>query len=414
MRAAFCVLVLAFLPAVAFKMRETTLSMLPSGSQTPAPANMQEKLVEFRNYLADKWHRRHTCHLFGEGIYNDLRAGERANALVTNPCLTPHVIGNRIATYFEFYICAQVLGLNYVAVKLVEAGVGNETQAFFQALPDIKLNSLKTSWSYPALQQIKAKCPCSAFCHDKKDALIFEHIHIPSMLFRNAIDAYWADRIQRAGTLLYQVMAVNASGVSVYINDMNNELTNKAALELKLPAIPDVAIQYRVSNVLFVSQYGFISYWAITDRIPANVSTIYILSDSPMRNEIGLDNPEMYKKKMMFWLPILEGLLAFVKNRFPSATVLLLRGQDIMDDMARLALADVTICSASTYCFWPAIASRTQSYFPKTSLINHGLTRNISANFNWMLEDYILGLDVNITEGPAALVRKLSKRASRA
>jgi hypothetical protein len=81
-----------------------------------------------------------------------------------------------------------------------------------------------------------------------------------------------------------------------------------------------------------------------------------------------------------------------------------------MDDLARLALAKVTICSPSTYCFWPAIASRTTAYFPMTPLINGGETRNISHGFHWMHEMYVRGSDVDIEAGPAALVKKLSAR----
>ena len=68
---------------------------------------------------------------------------------------------------------------------------------------------------------------------------------------------------------------------------------------------------------------------------------------------------------------ILSKLFEFLVRMFPKATVLLKFGGDPLLDMARLALANVTICSASTFCLWPAIANNHKAYFPVTDLIGH-------------------------------------------
>ena len=41
---------------------------------------------------------------------------------------------------------------------------------------------------------------------------------------------------------------------------------------------------------------------------------------------------------------ILNGLFNYLKNEFPSSTVVVLRGASMYDDMTRLALANTTIC----------------------------------------------------------------------
>ena len=56
--------------------------------------------------------------------------------------------------------------------------------------------------------------------------------------------------------------------------------------------------------------------------------------------------------------------------------------------------ADVLICSASTFCLWPGIASSQTVYFPSTGYIDSlsptQLCRhNISENFKWIIDPKI-------------------------
>ena len=70
-------------------------------------------------------------------------------------------------------------------------------------------------------------------------------------------------------------------------------------------------------------------------------------------------------------------------------------GGDVYDDMAKLTYANITICSASTFCLWPAIANPNQAYFPITKLILDGFTPNLS--FTWMNNNSMInGLDAAV------------------
>jgi hypothetical protein len=368
------------------------------------------KLLQMHDSLTRNWKwKEDKCHLIGDQMYHNLDVGVPANALVTTPCMTPHVIGNRIAMYFEFFLCARNLGLNFISVHKTD-GTVSESHPFFQALPDVATNALRAG-PYPSTEEVRRACPCDAFCHDKKHALIFDNMNVPIDMFRRAIDAYWTDRTRNYGWFLHQTMVDGSDGASIHMNNLTTTVSKQDVAAMNLPAIPDVVIQYRIANVLFAYDYGFISYWAVADRIPSDARTIYIVSDSPLRHEEGNDSQDVNRKKKAFWQPVLEGLLAYLRSHFSKATILLLRGQESMDDLARLSLAKVTICSPSTYCFWPAIASRTQAFFPKTPLINAGETRNISDNFHWMHENYIRGTAVNIDAGADALVKMLSTRS---
>jgi hypothetical protein len=53
-------------------------------------------------------------------------------------------------------------------------------------------------------------------------------------------------------------------------------------------------------------------------------------------------------------------------EQFPDAVVVILRGFDLFEDLARLTYAKTTICSVSTFCLWPAISNDNTVYFPLT------------------------------------------------
>ena len=75
-------------------------------------------------------------------------------------------------------------------------------------------------------------------------------------------------------------------------------------------------------------------------------------------------------------------------ERFPDATIVVKRGGDVFLDVARLSLAKVVICSASTFCVWPALANQNVAHFPLTSLIagadNMKLAPDFGSRFKWI------------------------------
>ena len=132
--------------------------------------------------------------------------------------------------------------------------------------------------------------------------------------------------------------------------------------------------------------YGILPFYAITSRIPETARTIYVLSDHPSR---ASHSPYSGRCQL-----ILQNLFEFIKEKFPSSTIVVKRGGDLFLDYARLAFSKVTICSASTYCFWPAIANEGQSYFPVSSLIAGAdslqLAPDFGPKFHWIDEPKII------------------------
>jgi hypothetical protein len=127
--------------------------------------------------------------------------------------------------------------------------------------------------------------------------------------------------------------------------------------------IPDVAVQYRCGdNIGFgKTRYGLLPFAAIVDRIPKDSQTIYVVADSPTR--------QAYHPYTSRCGVILEALFKRIKAAFPNALVVIKRGGDLFLDVARLTHSKVLICSASTFCLWPAIANQHAAHYPLTPLV---------------------------------------------
>jgi hypothetical protein len=172
--------------------------------------------------------------------------------------------------------------------------------------------------------------------------------------------------------------------------DLNNldalRSTNAAAIASvkHLPLIPNVTIQYRCGdNIGFgKTHYGLLPYRAFYGRIskhladqgfdnklnsiasdgnrPAQAHFIYVIADSPSRA-----SAHAYTSRCGV---ILQSLYTRLQEQFPRSVVMIKRGGDVFLDVARLAFAQVVICSASTFCLWPAISNPNIAYFPLTPL----------------------------------------------
>ena len=74
------------------------------------------------------------------------------------------------------------------------------------------------------------------------------------------------------------------------------------------------------------------------------------------------------------------------------------RGGDLFLDYARLALSNVTVCSASTYCLWPALAHEGTVHYPLTSLVGNAdnmqlagaMQGRLPANFKWIADPLLI------------------------
>ena len=93
--------------------------------------------------------------------------------------------------------------------------------------------------------------------------------------------------------------------------------------------------------------------------------------------------------------------------------MVVLRGGRALDDATRLAMAEITICSASTFCLWPAMASKTASYFPVSKLIySNKATLQYTPAFHWLTDHTEMIFPLTLAEAestPDKLIRMLKR-----
>jgi hypothetical protein len=297
--------------------------------------------------------------------------------LLGSPCFGSDSLGNSLSDYFEGRLCARELGMTYVAAPKMHPANHNDfaNHTFFRSLPTMvdPENGNVVRGIRGELEAAVRKTCCLQWCHQWIDSLIHKNMLIAGSIFRKAIDAYWYERQLTGVTELSVANFPNKSGskfgwrgkIIDIVPDMN----------LALPIIPDVAIHYRCGDNT-VKNYGFLPFSAMKSVINSTDRSIYIMSEHSGRNADD-------KRKRRCRL-ILEALVEYLMNHFSNATVVLLRGGDMFDDLARLTFAPKTICSASTFCLWPAVASTSNAYFPTTQLAGYEKGTDYGPHFHWL------------------------------
>lgn len=294
--------------------------------------------------------------------------------LVSSPCLGIDSLGNYLGNYLENVACAHRLGVAYMGVaKIYEPRIKDASNVFLDELPTIIVAanpstmpiSAKTTGAYE--RQTRLLCPCAASCHESDTAAWVSSVEVIRPL------------LQRA---LKRVLETNNATVVA-----RGDLT-KLAVGAVLPFVPDVSIHYRCGDN-FVGHYGFLPFSAFEryiSRLQINASSsasprlIYVFAESRNRKVAGKQH--LAQKCDM----VLRGLFEHLSALYPHDTVLIRRGDDPYADMARLAFSKMTICSVSTFCLWPALASDSHHvYFPVTPIVARGnWAVDLRPGFHWM------------------------------
>lgn len=225
-------------------------------------------------------------------------------------------------------------------------------------------------------------------CIEHYDALL----HSRASMVRDILRPIFEQQLHQ---MEIRTSMIQSSLVGAWRLKLNNPFKENTA---SLPIVPDVAIHYRCGDNI-VGHYGFLSFPAFKNRIPHNSSTIYVMAENPNRKVKG--------RRRHFCDVVLNGLFSYLTRLYPLATVVVLRGANMYDDFTRLALAQTTICSVSSFCLWPALASTTTAYFPITRLIAKATTPRYHDQFHWLdkfpAESVLLGQKTTGMSGADAL-----------
>jgi len=306
--------------------------------------------------------------------------------MVQTSCFSSDSLGNELSNYFESLLCANATRIHFASAMFTASPQRAGHLPFLNALPKQVVHpNLDVAH---ALKVKTSQCPCPSMCHEWDYGLMHKNMaSFVRPLFRAAMDAYWMSNEKKTLKLV--------EGAEIRTAASQQEHT-------KLPFLPDVAIHYRCGDNV-VTHYGFSPFRIFRRKIPLDAKYIYVMADSPNRNK----KPHNVARCHAIFVA-LEG---YLKAHFPHATVVILRGQDVFDDLARLTYANTTICSVSTFCLWPAIASSNKAYFPVSKLIAKEHTQfDYGPAFTWLTapdERSFLGRDA-VSMAPPDLVKWLT------
>lgn len=306
------------------------------------------------------------------------------NVLIYPFCLVTNELGNRLGNFFTEVGCALASGVHFLSVhpkwdisgsfhgSTTNTTYSSETHklAFLKALPSVIVNKNPLDRQH-ATAKMQQECKCTRYC--------WEHGNAP-----------WVNRSAEIGQFIRTAVSAYLDSIDTHLGtvvDPDVDLSN-AQPGAPLPIVPDVALQYRCGdNIGFSYMYGILPFTAFDSLIPADARFIYVLSDHPSR---AAHSP--YSSRCGV---ILQHLMQYLQSRHPKATIVIKRGGDLFLDYVRLSRARVTICSASSFCLWPAIANvDAQVYFPLTQLAAGAdsleLAPQFGAHFHWISEPKII------------------------
>lgn len=208
--------------------------------------------------------------------------------------------------------------------------------------------------------------------------LVHRHAYMVRKMFLSALQVFW----EKHGDKRFLNLSSSAAtkiliGKNTTIFDVNS--ASSSVIEQQLPLIPDVAIHYRCGDNT-VTHYGFTPFRVFAATIPHDTRSIYVMAESPSRNA----RPDRTERCTSIFM----ALRSYLMSKFPRAVVVVLRGHDMFEDLARLTYANTTICSVSTYCLWPAMSNNHTVYFPVTKLIaKENTSFDYGSSFHWLVDD---------------------------
>lgn len=197
-------------------------------------------------------------------IIKNISHGIMSNSAICGPAS----MGNSLSIYIESRICANKTGLHLNSQTRIPDQDG------ILALPDFfpKYIENHAAASYKP-DKSDSKCLCSSnICHEMPRAFIHSHPTMVRDILRPAILQHYDNWLGEN--------AKHPRDIDPWLALLRPPYNQS---NTKLPTVPEAAIHYRCGDNI-IGHYGFLSFPAFTNRIPPNVSTIYVLAEAAGRN----------------------------------------------------------------------------------------------------------------------------------
>lgn len=312
--------------------------------------------------------------------------------LINNICFTKHSFGNDLGLYLESYLCARTNGINYVAPYFLDPIGGLELEhlpPFLDTLPKLVQLSQQNISMYLKYSSLKDRvyqtCRADMFPWRQENALIHRNIPVIRDLLSESMQAQW-EAIDKKMSLVLGYHDI--TWTSNKSSDISGMTTSSTASSRKkhfqndsdpiFPFLPDVVIHYRCSDNTAVG--GLLPFLTIKQtlmKVRHRIQFVYILSEDTKRSK----TVTFQQRRCGV---ILENLLQYLGSSFTKTSFALLRGHDLFDDLIRLAKTKTIICSASTFCLWPALATNGTAYLPLSNLFSGGKAVDYGSHVRWI------------------------------
>jgi len=284
--------------------------------------------------------------------------------------LKESMLGNRLGHYFETLACAQIAGLHLIFIE-------------FTPSKDILFNvSMVIRHPQPANSRDEAITMVQRHCNSgqtfpwsQADSILYKNISIIKSHFENILQLIL--NLKHNQTNIQDLPSNFLSS-----NTFSTVVQNQIPLDIpSLPFLPSVSILLRCSDVLShhgTSPYGFVNWHNYLSLIPRNSSHVYIHSE-PL-------NYKGSEQSAHFCNNLTQELVFFISRHFRKSVIAVRRGF-ALDGLVQLSLANLTICSPSTFCLFPALYQQHSVAFQLSSLIANG---NASVTFTstWKWIEY--------------------------
>eukprot|EP01041_Mallomonas_annulata_P009316 gene9316-19342_t len=254
--------------------------------------------------------------------------------------------GNFIANYFDAISCALLTGSHFLAVKKDVKGHRELHDVFFDAFPEIIKNPYAVEYN-KSISNVKQKCRCERFCWHADDPWS-KQIPLIRNIITRGLHLHLAKKSRHAQMPELRPLEI----------DPTRDISS-VPIDTFLPFVPDFAIHYRCSDNLFGGM-GYLSFGSIIEKIPSEAKYIYIFTEGDR-----VQSSFMSKSVPIIIKALFDDLVSY----FPNSTVVVKKGGNEITVWAQFYLANITYCSASTYCFYPAIARTQTTYMSATDYI---------------------------------------------
>eukprot|EP01041_Mallomonas_annulata_P000108 gene108-155_t len=306
----------------------------PSGKPDGYENNCEQDRCAYREYLDRVW----------ENYIGD------QPILVYSYCMDWTSLGNTIGHYLNQAACAHLAGLHFIAVEIKWIHQHNSINTKnYDFLPDIIIHTNPITFVNNSRQSVITHCSGNLFPWE-------------------SITSSWTRDIKYIGNIMQE-------GLVSYIQALNRSAH-----------IPDITIQYRCSDNIVKNWYGLLPFTAFKNILAYNSNRlhIYILSDPPDRH--------VKHKLAPHCNAILHALKLYLQAIYPNSKVSIRRGGNPLLHMAYIALAKTTVCSASTFCLWPAISRNQTTFYPFSQLVASGKGTQIvfESHFQWIMQPAII------------------------